>query len=145
MATEAVSPASSPTTPQVPATIKAWQYTSASPSLDKTLKLVDSVPLSTLGANESLVKIEAASLNPVDYKLPESVPFPVNKVFPSPATPGADFAGVLVSTNDPKLKQFEGQRVFGHNSPAPKKHGALGEYSIIQAGFDVSQLTPSSP
>ncbi|KIM33300.1 hypothetical protein M408DRAFT_152557 [Serendipita vermifera MAFF 305830] len=65
-----------------------------------------------------LIRVAAASLNPVDYKMiyPGSAAFLVRK----PGIPGSDFAGVVVCALDGGKEQLEalglhvGMRVYGH-------------------------------
>jgi NADPH:quinone reductase-like Zn-dependent oxidoreductase len=118
-------------TSQVPSTMKAWQWSQCSDTLENAIELKDSVPLPTakraLASGESLVQVYAAALNPVDYKLAE-LPVVGRMAIPKPATPGLDFAGKVVETgSDCNLKI--GQMVFGKLEPK-QAFGTLGEYII---------------
>ena len=88
-------------TSKLPRTMKAWQYTSASPTLAANLKLNTNAPLpdgaTSLQADQVLVQVLATSLNPVDYKFPE-IPVLGRLMTGSPATPGIDFAGRVAAT-----------------------------------------------
>ena len=95
----------------IPSTMRAWQLKSKPSSIDKGLALNSSAPLpasaTKLPPDSSLIKIHAASLNPYDHKLPETVPSFMMKY---PLTPGHDVAGRIVSTNMSGIK--EGQDVL---------------------------------
>jgi len=59
---------------------------------DLTNLTIEELPLPTLAANEILVKIRAASINPSDVKNVQGKMEGVTL----PRTPGRDFAGVVV-------------------------------------------------
>ncbi|KAJ4350973.1 hypothetical protein N0V95_004257 [Ascochyta clinopodiicola] len=117
------------TTTDLPPTMRAWQWSTCTTTLENALTLNPSAPLPTRALNpgESLIKIHAASLNPVDYKLAE-LPLVGRLAIPKPATPGLDFSGVVVSTSSTS-KLSVGQRVFGKLEPK-QQFGTLGEYVI---------------
>tara|TARA_R110002003_G_scaffold502_3_gene20072 strand:- start:900 stop:1541 length:642 start_codon:yes stop_codon:yes gene_type:complete len=111
--------------------MKAWQWSSCSDRLENALQLNDTASLPTahrpLAAGESLIKVQAAALNPVDYKLAE-LPVVGRMAIPKPATPGLDFAGKVVEVGlDCDVKV--GQMVFGKLEPK-QQFGTLGEYII---------------
>lgn len=109
--------------------MRAWQWTACSTTLESALHLNPSAPLLSrrLRAGECLIRVHAASLNPVDYKLAE-LPIVGRMAIPKPATPGLDFSGVVVKiSSDSSLKV--GQRVFGKLEPK-QQYGSLGEYII---------------
>ncbi|KAL9637925.1 MAG: hypothetical protein Q9164_001898 [Protoblastenia rupestris] len=122
---------------KLPPTMKAWQFTSTSPTLEKNLKLNTSAPLpasaSSLPADQTLVQVLVVSLNPVDYKFPE-IPLLGRLMTGSPATPSIDYAGRVVATgpNSKKVSATDlelGQLVFGRLD-GPTKFGTLAEYTI---------------
>ncbi|KAL9582785.1 MAG: hypothetical protein Q9212_003100 [Teloschistes hypoglaucus] len=114
-----------------PSTMRAWQYSSASGGLEKNLKINASAPLPTPKPDQHLVKVIAAALNPVDYKVAE-VPGATTLVISKPATPGIDFAGSIVKpAAGSSLKP--GQLVFGAAGTTPIAGGALREYAIASA------------
>ena len=122
---------------KLPHTMKAWQFTSRSPTIEKNLKLNTSAPLpaksTSLPADQILVQVLVAALNPVDYKFPE-IPLLGRLITGSPATPSIDFAGRVVATgpNSKKVSSTDlkpGQLVFGRLD-APTKFGTLAEYTI---------------
>ncbi|KAF3041595.1 hypothetical protein E8E12_009376 [Didymella heteroderae] len=113
----------------LPRTMRAWQWTTCFSTLESAIILNSSAPLpkSALGPGECLIRVHAASLNPVDYKLAE-LPIVGRMAIPKPATPGLDFAGVVAKiSSDSSLKI--GQRVFGKLEPK-QQYGTLGEYIV---------------
>ena len=113
----------------LPSTMRAWQWSSCATTLEDALTLSSSAPLPThsLAPGEVLIKVHAASLNPVDYKLAE-IPIVGRFAIPKPATPGLDFSGIVVNTSASSTLQ-PGQRVFGKLEPK-QQFGTLGEYII---------------
>ncbi|KAL1588966.1 hypothetical protein WHR41_02521 [Cladosporium halotolerans] len=109
-------------------TMRAAAYESTAGGLHKNLKATSSWPLpknaKNLSKDQTLVRVSYASLNPVDYKVPE-LPLLGRFVF-SKGVPGLDFAGTVIESTLPHLKP--GERVFGET--APPSFGALGEYLI---------------
>ncbi|KAK4118848.1 GroES-like protein [Parathielavia appendiculata] len=117
----------SSTTP-IPATMRAWQYSSATGGIERNLALHDSVPLPRLlGDSELLIKVVAASINPADYKVPE-LGIIARAVIRTPATPGMDFCGRVVQTARTVDEFAIGDLVFGRLDP--QQHGTLGEYIV---------------
>ncbi|KAI4201542.1 MAG: hypothetical protein LQ350_003157 [Teloschistes chrysophthalmus] len=111
-----------------PSTMRAWQYSSSSGGLEKNLKINASAPLPTPKPDQHLVKVIAAALNPVDYKVAE-IPGMITLVISKPATPCIDFAGSIVKpAAGSSLKP--GQLVFGAAGTTPLAGGALREYAI---------------
>ncbi|KAG8895884.1 hypothetical protein FRB99_000293 [Tulasnella sp. 403] len=128
MATTAT--ASSPIT--IPTAQKAWVVVRrGSPS--QSLVLADDIPvLSDLGAGEILVKIHAAGLNPLGYKLTKYLPT-------LPFLPGRpyvaeyDFSGTVVKGNGSCFN--DGDAVYGILRPFAFKRGqgALCQYISVPA------------
>lgn len=120
-----------PETTRAPETMKAWQWSLCSDSLEKAIQLNYSSPLPTaqrsLAAGESLIQVHTAALNPVDYKLAE-LPVVGRMAIPKPATPGLDFAGRVTQVG-PDCSVRVGQVVFGKLEPK-QQFGTLGEYII---------------
>ncbi|KAH9218161.1 hypothetical protein DL95DRAFT_385945 [Leptodontidium sp. 2 PMI_412] len=117
----------------MPSTMKAWQYNKIHHTLEESLTINTSIPVppvSSLSKNELLIEVIAAAINPVDYKLPESI---VSMLMISmPATPGLDFCG-RVKAKHPSNNSFkEGQLIFGCFEK-PKKYGACGQYLVAQS------------
>ena len=115
----------------MPTTMRAWQWSACSTTLEDTIQINESAPLPTakrsLQAGESLIQVHAAALNPVDYKLAE-LPVVGRMAIPKPATPGLDFAGKVVQVgSDCNVKV--GQMVFGKLEPK-QQFGTLGDFII---------------
>ena len=127
----------------IPNTMRAWQYKSAKTGLENSISLQAAAPLpadpAKLPANTTLIKIFAASLNPVDYKLPE-VPVVSSVAIKTPAVPAQDFAGIVAATTVPTLKV--GQRVFGRANP-PVQHGMCAEYTTLTGEANLGALPDS--
>lgn len=108
--------------------MKAAAYESNVGGIHKHIKATNSWPLpknaKKLPKDHTLVRVSYASLNPVDYKVPE-LPLVGRLVFPK-GIPGLDFAGTVVESTLPHLKP--GEPVFG--SLAPPNFSTLGEYVV---------------
>ena len=76
-------------------------------------------------ANEMLVRVHAAGVNPVDWKIREGY---LGK-FPLPAILGRDFSGVVEAVG-PGVKEFHiGDAVLGEAAPGS---GSYAEYTLAQ-------------
>lgn len=124
--------------------MRAHLYTSTSPTLEANLKLHTSAPFPptahALKPNEVLVRVNATSLNPVDYKL-ASIPLIGRFLVPRPASPCLDFAGTIVNaaaSTTTTATFTPGQRILGRLGK-PVQHGALGEY-IVCTTSDIAPL-----
>lgn len=112
--------------------MRASRFTSGHGGLEKHLTLHSSAPLpphntKSLGKDKVLVQVLAASLNPVDYKIPE-LPIVGRFAIKTPATPGLDFAGRVAAAGNESGLEI-GQLVFGRLD-GPTRFGTLGEYTI---------------
>jgi NADPH:quinone reductase-like Zn-dependent oxidoreductase len=92
------------------------------------LKL-ETLPVAQPGAGQVLVKVYAASVNPVDWKRygrPGATPQKVD-----PLIPGRDIAGVIAKTG-PGVTQFKaGDKVFGQVAPlGGVLNGAYAQYAV---------------
>ncbi|KAK4452529.1 hypothetical protein QBC34DRAFT_320236 [Podospora aff. communis PSN243] len=120
-------------TTNTPKTMRAWQFTSTTPTLHQNLTL-HTLPIPTpTPTNPILIRVLSTSLNPIDYKLP-SLPLLGRLLIPRPATPGSDFCGRIITIHPPSsqttpLKQ--GDLIFGRLG-APQ-HGTLAEYITVPA------------
>jgi len=72
-------------------------------------------------ANEILVRVVAAGVNPVDWKIigGGQKPFPF--------VVGQDFAGVVSASGSSVTRYREGERVFG----IAREHGSYAEYTVV--------------
>jgi len=125
-------------TSSIPKTMKAWQFSQTVGGLERNLTLNSSAALpsnaASLAADQTLVKVIAATINPVDYKFPE-IPLVGRLVVGKPASPGIDYAGRVVATgpNSRKVSTQDlkaGQLVFGRLD-SPTKFGTIAEYTIV--------------
>ncbi|KAF2414975.1 GroES-like protein [Tothia fuscella] len=114
-------------------TMKAWQYTTAAGGLEKTLYNTTTFPTpskNTLSPNQIFLQVISASLNPVDYKIPELGM--VGKIMiPTPAIPGHDFCAKVVATHDTNDTLKVGQKVFGALG-GEVRYGSCGEYIVAK-------------
>ncbi|KAH8594197.1 zinc-binding oxidoreductase [Bisporella sp. PMI_857] len=121
------------------AIIEAWQYTDISGGLEKSLVLNTSAPApskASLSQGQILVEVISAALNPADYKLPE-VSLIRKLMIKTPATPGFDFCGRVVSMHDSDQGLHVGELVFGALSPL-SKYGTLSQLTVVS----ISECTP---
>jgi NADPH:quinone reductase-like Zn-dependent oxidoreductase len=73
---------------------------------------LESLPLPALAADEALVEVHAASVNPVDYKIREGK-YPAVKRDRLPYVMGRDVSGVVVETGHGGMQPKVGNSVFG--------------------------------
>ncbi|MBV8721290.1 MAG: NADP-dependent oxidoreductase [Candidatus Eremiobacteraeota bacterium] len=82
---------------------------------------IKDVPLPTPNEGEILVRVTAAGVNPVDWKVRDGderrLPFVL----------GQDFAGVVVDTGSGARKYRVDERVFG----IAREHGAYAEFTVV--------------
>lgn len=117
----------------IPTQIKAWTYSEYGNSAD-VLKFDPAVPLPELKEDQVLIKVAAASLNPIDYKRLGGLFKDTDS--PLPTAPGYDVAGVVVKVGS-QVKKFKvGDEVYGDiNEKAldhPKVIGSLAEYTTAE-------------
>jgi NADPH:quinone reductase-like Zn-dependent oxidoreductase len=125
--------ASQANTPSIPTTMRAWaHYTSGLPR--EVLHLTPNLPIPELKADEVLIKVSYAALNPGGPAIMNLMPM----IFRTkPSIPEMDFAGTIIqfSSSVPTERDLNiGSRVFG-NIPAglhfTKGRGALAEYVVL--------------
>lgn len=90
--------------------------------------LMTEQPMPTIGENDVLVEIHAASLNPIDFKIKEGkMKLLLNYRFP--LILGNDFSGVVVKVGD-QVKAFKpGDEVYGR--PRKNRIGTLAEFIAV--------------
>ena len=91
----------------------------------EVVELAD-IPVPVPGDGELLLKVEAASLNPVDWKI-RSGKYPVVKEDKLPFVLGRDFSATVLQSDDAALPA--GTLVHGM---ADMTHGALAQYTIAR-------------
>lgn len=97
------------------------------------------LPVPKLGADEVLVEIYAASINPVDYKLRDGA-LRVLRSYKMPLILGGDFAGVVKQVGINVTKFNVGDAVYGRVEN--DNYGTFAEYAVI--GEDNAALKPDS-
>ena len=109
------------------ASMKAIRF--HAPGGPEVLRLED-VPRPVPKAGEVLVQVQAAGVNPVDWKIRRSG----GKGFgpPLPQIPGFDIAGVVAEVGDGVKRFAKGDAVFGYLSL--QRGGAYAEYAIALEG-----------
>lgn len=113
--------------------MRAWKYTSTDGGLEQHLQLHTSNTLPKPTGSQHLIHVQAAALNPVDYK-PAEAPFIGRFAVKKSATPGFDLAGTIVTPADGSDLE-PGQLVFGACSVNPLLGGALAEYVCAPANL----------
>lgn len=78
-------------------------------------------PEPSFAANEILVRVTAAGVNPMDWKVRDQGDRPL------PFVLGQDFAGVVSDAGGNVSKYRKGERVFG----IARSHGAYAEYTVV--------------
>lgn len=96
------------------------------------LHVVDGVAEPQPAAGEVLVRIEAASLNPLDWKLCAGTLRHLPGAKSPPRTTGCDFAGVIAALGAGVSTWREGDRVFGMLSPFGRE-GSCAERCTVRA------------
>jgi NADPH:quinone reductase-like Zn-dependent oxidoreductase len=87
-------------------------------------KVVNDQNIPTFSADEALVQVKSAAINPIDYKV-KTCNLPFIRYF-LPLTVGRDFSGVIVDIGK-NVKNFKiGDEVFGN-----AKGGSLQEFTIV--------------
>ncbi|KAG0369330.1 NADPh quinone reductase [Mortierella sp. AD032] len=122
-------------TSHLPQTFKSIQWTTPSLNIQEILSLNTSTSLPTLTGSNILVKVHAAALNPVDWKLMRGgVP---RLLMPKIKVPGLDISGTIVAVG-PKVKKQEGGFKVGDEVVAMlsfSQSGALTEYTVVDESY----------
>lgn len=131
-----------PSSDSIPSVNKAWIFSEYGKSSD-ILKFDHNVPVPQVREDQVLIKVVAASLNPVDYKRMHGL---LKQVDDLPIVPGFDVAGVVVKVGS-QVKKFKvGDEVYGDinetGTVKPEKFGTLAEYTA--AAEKVLALKPKN-
>lgn len=79
------------------------------------------IPEPRPGAHEILVRVTAAGVNPMDWKVRDGAEHAL------PFVLGQDFAGVVSDADDRVTKYRKGERIFG----IARDHGTYAEYTVV--------------
>jgi len=93
---------------------------------------LDTVPQPAYLADEILVRVHAASVNPVDWKVCDGI-LAEKLVMQMPFIPGGDFSGTVVAVGSAVTAWLPGQEVFGMTSTPGYRAGAFAEYIAVKA------------
>lgn len=86
------------------------------------------LPTPSPGKGEVLVRVAAASINPIDTYIRSGV---VNMTLPRPYVPGCDLAGTVTAVGE-GVKRFKtGDRVWGSNQGLLGRQGTLAEFASV--------------
>ena len=99
-----------------------------SPDVLHIAEMAEPVP----GAGEAKVRVRAASLNPLDWKIRAGHLRFVPLFRGPPRGIGCDFAGEIVGIGGGASARHVGERVFGSIVPFPRE-GALAEFVVVRA------------
>lgn len=99
---------------------------------DKDALQIAEIPTPTPGPGQVLVKVEAASVNAIDWKIREGM---MQQMAPVtfPATLGGDLAGTIVGTGEGVTDFSVGQEVYGQTNPF-SGNGSFAEFTPIATG-----------
>ncbi|MFF5444208.1 NADP-dependent oxidoreductase [Streptomyces sp. NPDC012888] len=92
-----------------------------------SLRLVDDAPTPKVGPDEVLVRVRAAGVNPVDWKLAAGYLDPILEVR-HPVIPGWDVAGVVEAVGEDTFDYAVGDEVYGY---VRKEWVQLGTYAEL--------------
>src|SRR5512137_1857584 len=95
---------------------------------------LEDIPVPEPTAGEVLVRIRAASLNPVDWKIATGSFRPIVRGG-VPRTMGSDFAGEVTAIGSGVTTIAPGERVFGFIDPFTRTGGTFAEFAAIPVEF----------
>ncbi|KAF8328798.1 NAD(P)-binding protein [Cantharellus anzutake] len=113
---------------QIPETQQAWMVMRKGEPKDALEIKTIAVPKP--GPGQVLLKVEAAALNPIGYKIMRNIP---NLFVSRPHIAEKDLAGTVVSTNN-STRFKPGDKVIGFLARVGKDTGALAQYIVAEEG-----------
>ncbi|KAK9925286.1 hypothetical protein M0R45_033614 [Rubus argutus] len=117
----------------IPSVNGAWVYSEYGKTAD-VLKFDPTVAVPEVKEDQVLIKVVAASLNPVDFK--RALGYFKDNDAPLPIVPGFDVAGVVVKIGSQVQKFKVGDEVYGEITEKawenPKRFGTLAEYTAAE-------------
>lgn len=123
----------------IPKTMKAVQYSCYGGGAEG-LEHVE-LPVPKPGRDEVLVKVEACSINPIDWKVQKGAMKPVLP-YKFPHVPGADIAGMVVSVGPAVTTFVPGDKVV---SCLGRAGGGLAEYAIAPIRVTIKRRHEVTP
>jgi NADPH:quinone reductase-like Zn-dependent oxidoreductase len=99
---------------------------------EKAVKTVSDAPKPQPAADEVLVEVHAAGVNPFDWKVREGLTRQMAEL-DFPAILGGDLAGVVAELGEDVTGFEAGQTVYGQ-AGALSSHGSFAEYAPVKAG-----------
>lgn len=87
------------------------------------------IPVPEAGRGEVLIRVHAAGLNPVDYKIRDGALKAIQPI-PLPVVMGCELAGVVEKVGEGADRYKPGDRVFAR--VAKDRLGAFAEYAVVQ-------------
>jgi NADPH2:quinone reductase len=112
----------------------AYFETTGSPEVIR----IGELPVPIPQAGEVLVKVMAASINPIDTYVRAGA---VNMPRPTPFITGSDLAGVVASVGKDVRRFKVGDRVWGSNQGLLGRQGTCAQFACVQEGW----LHPTPP
>lgn len=112
------------------------------------IDIVNSFPKPILRKGDLLIKILAASVNPVDIKLHQNNFW--ESVLPLPKVPGRDFCGIIEEIVEPSGRWNVGDRVMGTLPDLLQHWGSCAEYvamnemHVVKVPFALSDVEAAS-
>jgi NADPH:quinone reductase-like Zn-dependent oxidoreductase len=96
------------------------------------------------GEGEVLVRVVAAGLNPLDWKIAEGM---LEDLVPYdfPLVMGVDFAGVVEGNGAEAYRFTTGEHVFGHVVSEPVGHGTYAEYVVVNEAGSIAHAPDTVP
>ncbi len=95
---------------------------------------LDDISVPVPAAGEVLIRVHAASVNPVDWKIATGH-FRLLVRGGVPRTMGSDFAGEVTAIGSGVSALAPGDRVFGFIDPFTRTGGTFAEFAAVPAGF----------